>query len=157
MYSKKNIRYRTDTELTQRLGAMKGAFLFIPIAAVILVILVDGMLFKLVIAALLGLLCMPVLLERKRIKAELLRRYPSTSNMAKRYKGDNRIAVKVFLVTIAICVVVCGVLIMALTGSDKDGCRNCGRDVPLVSGFGYCADCYEGFTDWQKENWTKGD
>ena len=37
----------------------------------------------------------------------------------------------------------------------KEKCRNCGRTGDIVPGFGYCEDCYEGFVDWQEDNWTK--
>ncbi len=38
-------------------------------------------------------------------------------------------------------------------GDGKNTCRNCGRDVPLVAGFGFCGTCYEGFVDWQETSW----
>ena len=31
-------------------------------------------------------------------------------------------------------------------------CRICGRDRNIVAGFNMCYECYEGFTDWQKDN-----
>lgn len=44
------------------------------------------------------------------------------------------------------------------SSSQKDTsekCRNCGRSTDLVAGFDYCYDCYEGFVDWQEDNWTE--
>lgn len=41
-------------------------------------------------------------------------------------------------------------------GDGVTTCRNCGREKTLVPGFGFCYSCYEGFVDWQEENWTKG-
>lgn len=38
-------------------------------------------------------------------------------------------------------------------GDGVNTCRNCGRDVPLVAGFGFCGTCYEGFVDWQETSW----
>lgn len=38
-------------------------------------------------------------------------------------------------------------------GDGVNTCRNCGRDVPLVAGFGFCSTCYEGFVDWQETSW----
>lgn len=38
---------------------------------------------------------------------------------------------------------------------NSEKCRNCGRKTDLVAGFDYCYDCYEGFVDWQEDNWTE--
>ena len=40
-------------------------------------------------------------------------------------------------------------------GDGINTCRNCGRETSLVSGFGFCGNCYEGFVDWQENNWTE--
>lgn len=154
MKNDKAIRNKTDPELTKSLGAIQGAGCFSLIALVILIILVDGILFKLVAASFVGLLNVPILLERKKIKAELLRRHSGSTNTTPMLKSNKRTAIIVLIVGIAITAIFCGV-ILSIPGSGKGGCRNCGRDVPLVSGFGYCADCYEGFVDWQKDNWTE--
>ena len=37
-------------------------------------------------------------------------------------------------------------------GDGVNTCRNCGRDVPLVAGFGFCGTCFEGFNDFLSRN-----
>lgn len=65
--------------------------------------------------------------------------------------------------TIAVVVIAVFVFLSAMMNSNfghqgGDGvttCKNCGREKKLVPGFGYCYTCYEGFVDWQEENWTE--
>ena len=149
------IRRATDDDLTKRLGVIHGARWFILIGIVLIFILLDGLLYKTVIAAIMGLSTLVVHSEEKKIKHELSRRYPNAKNTKQIRKAQNRTTMKTLIICIVILAVMSIILVLSIHGRDKDGCKNCGRDVPLVSGFGYCADCYEGFVDWQKDNWTE--
>ena len=86
--------------------------------------------------------------------------------LSNRYPRKTRM---VFLVSVilSVCLLISGVglLFGELAGNfnsvDSDysynynspKCRNCGRNEPLVAGFDFCDDCFEGFTDWQKDNY----
>lgn len=63
----------------------------------------------------------------------------------------------VFAVIIGICVLIRGCSDDNSSTQRGDGvktCRNCGRS-PVVAGFGYCDNCYDGFVDWQEKHWTE--
>ncbi len=60
-------------------------------------------------------------------------------------------------IIIALLVIFAIILLFKISSSSSNGdgvntCKNCGRS-PVVAGFGYCGDCYDGFTDWQDDNW----
>ena len=57
---------------------------------------------------------------------------------------------------LVLCLSLCLGLCACTGGGGGDGvtsCRNCGRKTNLVAGFGYCGTCYEGFVEWQKDNY----
>lgn len=60
------------------------------------------------------------------------------------------------IVALLLALVLC--LSLCACGGSRGGdgvntCRNCGRNKKLVPGFGFCDTCYEGFVDWQEDNW----
>ena len=66
------------------------------------------------------------------------------------------------VLVVTACVSCLAVIILLLglakgRSDDAEKCRNCGRETDLVAGFDYCSDCYEGFVDWQEDNWTEED
>ena len=104
--------------------------------------------------------------SNKPMKDELKRRESSMKekeaiNSAKRGESARitKFIVKCSLAVMAI-VVALGVIIgLSLNNGSigsvehADSCRNCGRKVKLVPGYGYCYNCYEGFIEWQEDNW----
>ena len=61
------------------------------------------------------------------------------------------IIIGVVVVLIVGIVVSCSMVSGNRGGDGKNTCKNCGRSTSLVPGYGYCIDCYEGFTDWQED------
>ena len=93
-----------------------------------------------------------------KIKKELKRRAVDSSEFAQ-MKSDAKQSFK-GLLFITACIIVVALLVtipvawlLNFSGSEKETCKNCGRAEKLVAGFGYCETCYEGFVDWQDNNW----
>ena len=93
-----------------------------------------------------------------KIKKELKRRATDNNELAQ-MKSDAKRSTKGLLLVTA-CIIVVALLVtipiawlLNFSGSEKETCKNCGRAVDLVEGFGYCEICYEGFVDWQENNW----
>lgn len=101
-------------------------------------------------------------------KAKYIKKVLATRTITEeeRESADNSLK-KLLIACIAIIVIV-PIIIFAIvggsidnhsgsSGNGRDKCRNCGRETNLVAGYGYCYDCYEGFVDWQEDNWTEED
>ena len=93
-----------------------------------------------------------------KIKKELQRRAADSSEFTQMI-GDAKQSSK-GLLFITACIIVVAMLVtipiawlLNFSGSEKETCKNCGRAEKLVAGFGYCETCYEGFVDWQDNNW----
>ena len=147
------------------LGIISGAILVIVgIALGILAIFEgDGLFFVLGLGmAALGVFV--VILSRKSLKLEAvaeqkLRQTHGNAHTDAIIRKNNKILKKGGIIFLAIMLFVSIFIAIILSSnnhsSSKDKCRNCGRTEDLVPGFGYCEDCYEGFVDWQEDNWKK--
>lgn len=94
-----------------------------------------------------------------KIKKELKRRATDNRELTQ-MNADAKQSTKGLLIVIAclmIAAVIVGIavgLISNIPGSEtKTACKNCGRTDDIVPGFEYCEDCYDGFVDWQEDNW----
>lgn len=94
-----------------------------------------------------------------KIKKELKRRATDNSKLTQ-MNADAKQSTKGLLIVIAclmVAAVIVGIavgLISNIPGSEaKTACKNCGRTDDIVPGFEYCEDCYDGFVDWQEDNW----
>ena len=120
-----------------------------------------GVFFLFLLAALVpvGLLVL-ILKFEKDIRAELRSRgrtkeeQDSVEEISKTW-GKGVLVVTACCSCLAIIVLLIGLAIGS--NDDAEKCRNCGRETDLVAGFGFCYDCYEGFVDWQEDNWTEKD
>lgn len=95
----------------------------------------------------------------KLLNKEIKKRTVSNDDEIKAKEG-----VKYILIICAIIITISTVIIFLVvsgntgnngTSNNSSKCRNCGRKTDLVSGFGYCYDCYEGFNEWQKDYYKK--
>ena len=171
-----------DEFLSKRLGINKAAIIF---AGVImgLIVLVGLILFfnTLVTAdfenALPFLVMIPVFClifgipicfvfrETQAIQKELNKRSAvddeDALNIKEATKKNTRRSLLAIICIVVIAVIVIFAIVDGSIGNNNTGsnsgekCRNCGRKTDLVAGFGYCYDCYEGFVDWQEDNWKE--
>ena len=104
--------------------------------------------------------------EQKEIRTEIARRVKATNGetdieaILKQKSRRTVVAFSCFIAVVAIVAFCCFVLPSLGSNNNStnaDKCRNCGRETDLVEGFNYCYDCYEGFVDWQEDNWTEDD
>ena len=122
--------------------------------------------FLLVISLIFFLPLRVLLKEQKEIKTEIARRVKArngdTDIEAVLKLKSKRATIIIVCIIAAIVILACSIMLPAFEGggsnnSHGEKCRNCGRKTELVAGFDYCYDCYEGFVDWQEDNWTNDD
>ena len=103
-----------------------------------------------------------IILSRKSLKAEAVAEQKLRQTHGDAYvdaimRKTDKILIRAGIVFLAIMIFVSIPIAISLSNNShsnsKDKCRNCGRTEDLVPGFGYCEDCYEGFVDWQEDNW----
>ena len=104
--------------------------------------------------------------EARTIQKELDKRSAEDEEDAINIEETTKKNTRRSLIAIACIIAIAVIIIFTIVGGSIDNhggsggnsgekCRNCGRKTDLVAGFGYCYDCYEGFVDWQEDNWKK--
>lgn len=94
----------------------------------------------------------------KRVEREIASRQQSGEEFANRRNVEKK-ATKNLLIFMIIAGILAGIYAVKLWGGVTSGydqeekCKNCGRTTDIVPGFEYCEDCYDGFVDWQEDNW----
>ena len=97
--------------------------------------------------------------EPKAIEAELNKRSKVMSNktsIESEVKSSGKKALIIISCLIALLIFIMVPYIVSHIGNNtNDKCRNCGKDKSLVPGYSYCYDCFDGFIEWQKEEYKK--
>lgn len=98
-------------------------------------------------------------LHREIAKEKELRKTHGDAFVDAKIRKSNKILAKIGIAFLVFMIIVSFIVAINISfgpnGDGKNKCRNCGRTENLVPGFGYCEDCYEGFVDWQEDNWAK--
>ena len=99
-------------------------------------------------------------------KVKYIKNVLATRTIAEEERASADNSLKKLLIACIAIIVIVPIIIFTIVGGSIDNhggssgnsgekCRNCGRKTDLVAGFGYCYDCYEGFVDWQEDNWKE--
>ena len=91
----------------------------------------------------------------KCIKAELNLR-TVTKEQEEYAKNSLKTLIKITIGVVVATIIITLIVVSGASGGSsytgKEKCRNCGRTVKIVPGYGYCYDCFDGYLDWEKRN-----
>ena len=112
-----------------------------------------------------GIGIVAAVLARKSVQAEAkaeqeLRKIHGDAYVDAIIQKNNKIMKRIGIVFVIVMIVVSIPIAISTIQNDdyksnSGGCRNCGRKTDLVVGYNFCYDCYEGFIDWQENNWKE--
>jgi hypothetical protein len=146
-------------ELRKKISQLERTLLLVP-ALVIGMVVMDMTSAFVIAIAVIGIIA--TLLFIKKAKKEFSQFTLSEAEQAAfadASKKERKTSLTIAAVVIAVFLLLSGIMNSNFDHQGGDGittCRNCGRKKDLVPGFGFCYTCYEGFVEWQEENWTEG-